>query len=361
MSQQTPLYDRHQNAGGRIVDFFGFLMPVSYGSGIQGEVQAVRTGAGLFDVSHMGEFFISGPKAGTFLQKLTINDVSRLEIGDAQYSAMCYSDGGIVDDLILYRRKNDFMMVVNASNIDKDFDWLHEHLTGDVTLHNRSDDFGLVALQGPNSRRILQSISAADIDLGFYSCREIRLADEEIILSRTGYTGELGFEIYGSESAVVKIWDALINTGEVTPAGLGARDVLRMEMKYALYGNDIDETTNPLEAGLGWITALDKGEFIGREALLKVKAEKPTRRLIVFEMLERGIPRQGYELRIDDQPVGIVTSGTQSPTLGKGIGLGYVQMGKHKSGQQLDVIIRNHPVPAVIVKPPFVKNTSLMS
>ncbi|NOZ74274.1 MAG: glycine cleavage system aminomethyltransferase GcvT, partial [FCB group bacterium] len=332
-------------------------------SGIIQEHLAVRNYGGLFDVSHMGEFYVTGEGAETFLQFLTLNDVTTLQPGDAQYSAMCNSSGGILDDLIIYRYGPDrFMVVVNAANIDKDFQWFFQHCPGDVSLENRSSDISLIAFQGPLSREILSGILNIPLeDLGFYTFRETEAFGATITVARTGYTGELGFEVYGPHTTIPEIWDAILDRGAskgIIPAGLGARDTLRLEMKYCLYGNDIDETTNPLEAGLGWITKLDKGDFIGREALLEAKANL-TRRLVCFELQERGIPRHGYRIFRDSTEVGVVTSGGQSPSLKKGIGLGYVPREFAKSGNRVSVEIRGKQVPAIIVKPPFYKGGSL--
>ncbi len=357
---KTSLYDKHVKLGAKMVPFAGYDMPVNYAEGIQQEYAAVRKTAGVFDVSHMGEFFVSGGNALAFLQNLTLNDVSKLSVGDAQYTAMCLPDGGIVDDMLIYRRPNDFMAVVNAANIKKDFDWIKDHLMKDVILTDESLQYSLIALQGPVSRKVLEDIFNFKIELGFYTFKEITFQDQTMLLSRTGYTGELGFEIYCDHESAQTIWDRILDSGKVKPAGLAARDILRMEMKYCLYGNDISAKTNPVEAGLSWITALDKGDFIGRETILKVKENKPERRLITFKLNERGIPRQGYEIQINGENVGVVTSGTQSPGLQCGIGLGYVRSGQHQSGTAIDIIIRNKPVSAIIVKPPFIKQTSLM-
>ena len=359
-TKKTALYQKHINLGAKMVAFAGYEMPVSYPIGIQKEYSAVRNSVGMFDVSHMGQFSITGLSSLNFLQKVTINDVSKLKDFEAQYSAMCYPNGGIVDDLILYKQPNGYFVVINASNIEKDFDWLEKNLSGDVELENLSDEYSLIAIQGPKTRNVLSRFTNADLFIPFYSYTDTEVCGYNVMLSRTGYTGELGFEVYGNHDAIRKIWESLIETGEVTPAGLASRDVLRMEMKYCLYGNDIDQTTNPIEASLGWITALDKGDFIGSEVIAKVRENRPDRRLITFVLSERGIPRHGYEIQVNGENVGIVTSGTQSPTLKSGIGLGYVKRGLNKSGNEIDIIIRNKPVKAKIVKPPFVKNTSLM-
>ena len=356
--KETALYNSHVQLGAKLVPFAGYKMPVSYPNGIQSEYFSVRDEIGIFDVSHMGEFTIDGSDAAAFLQKMTINDVAKLQVGEAQYSAMCYTDGGIVDDLILYRKSDGYFVVVNASNIEKDFNWLSEYKTENVNLKNVSDDYSLFALQGPRSRDILSTYTHANLKMPFYSFEEALVCGHPVMVSRTGYTGELGFEIYGDANSLVHIWDELINAG-VKPAGLAARDILRMEMKYCLYGNDIDINTNPFEAGLSWITALSKSDFIGKDALLKIKKDGSTRQLISFAMEERGIPRQGYEVFVDSQKVGIVTSGTQSPKLNTGIGLAYVNRPFHKTGQNIFIQIRNKFISAKIIKPPFIKETSL--
>ncbi len=357
--KRTILYDEHVKLGAKLVPFAGFEMPVNYLDGIKNEYYSVRNEAGLFDVCHMGEFYISGENALEFMQKVTVNDVSTLAIGDAQYSAMCNPKGGIIDDVILYRFPNGYFMVVNASNIQKNLDWLNSQNTYNVKIENKSDDYSLIALQGPNSRNILSKFTDADLTMKFYSYIDTEICGEKVMLSRTGYTGELGFEIYGNPNCIKNIWKNLINVG-VKPAGLASRDMLRMEMKYCLYGNDIDQNTNPLEAGLSWISKINKGNFIGRDSLLKVKEEGLHRRLVTFELLERGIPRKGYVIQKDGEEIGVVTSGTQSPSLLKGIGIGYIKKGFTKSNTEIEIMIRNKPVKAKIVLPPFVKNTSLM-
>ena len=356
--KQTAFYNSHVQLGAKLVPFAGYKMPVSYPNGIQSEYFAVRDEVGIFDVSHMGEFTISGSGAKEFLQKMTINDVEKLQVGEAQYSAMCYPDSGIIDDLILYRKSDGYFMVVNASNIQKNFDWLSEHKTENVNLKNVSEDYSLIAIQGPNSRDILSTYTHANLKMPFYSFEDALVCGYPVMVSRTGYTGELGFEIYGDANSLVYIWDRLIKLG-VKPAGLAARDILRMEMKYCLYGNDIDKTTNPIEAGLSWITALTKSDFIGKDALLEIKKNGYTQQLISFAMEERGIPRHGYEIFVDSQKVGIVTSGTQSPKLKIGIGLAYVNKPFHKTGQNISIQVRNKFISAKIIKPPFIKETSL--
>lgn len=356
--KETVLYNKHVELGAKLVPFGGFTMPVSYPEGIQAEYSSVRKEAGLFDVSHMGEFFISGDGAEEFLQRMTINDVTKLQEGYAQYSAMCYPDGGIIDDLILYRKSDGYFIVVNASNIQKDFEWLMKNVINEVNLENLSDTFSLIALQGPQSRKILSKLTNINLKMPFYSYEDGIVCGYSVMVSRTGYTGELGFEIYGDKNSIISIWNELVNAG-AKPAGLAARDILRMEMKYSLYGNDIDDTTNPIEAGLSWVIALDKEEFIGKDAILEVKVNGQSRQLIAFIMEERGIPRQGYEIFIDSKKVGVVTSGTQSPILKTGIGLAYIDCPFHRPGQGIFIHIRNKFIPARIIKPPFIKETSL--
>lgn len=364
MSKKTPFYERHLQLGAKITDFAGYLMPVSY-SGIRREHLAVRNAVGVFDVSHMGEFFVTGKNAETFLQKITINDVSKLIDGQAQYSAMCYPNGGIVDDLIIYRFSPEkFMMVVNASNIDKDYKWAKEHCPADTELKNISDEMALLAVQGPKCLDLLQPLTRINLrDIGFYHFAEGELAEKKMIISRTGYTGEPGFELYHAPEDSTALWDMLFEEGEkygIMAAGLGARDTLRLEMKYALYGNDIDAGTNPIEAGLGWITKIDKGDFIGRDALVKVQESKPARRLIAFVMKARGIPRHGYDIYCGNEKVGHVTSGTLSPSLGIGIGAGYVRRDCAKTGQELQIDVRGKRLSAKIVKPPFVHRSPMI-
>ena len=360
--KNTPLLDRHIELGGNMVTFGGYLLPTHY-SGINVEHLTVRSKAGLFDVSHMGEFIISGSDAESFLQKVTVNDVASLSVGQAQYSAMCYANGGIIDDILVYKKKNEFMLVVNAANNEKDLDWLNSHAKGDIRIENMSDDIGLVAIQGPRSRNILQTLTDSNLtNIQFYHFVEGRLNGKKAIISRTGYTGELGFEIYANSDDIGEIWDAIMKAGQdkgLEPAGLGCRDTLRMEMKLALYGNDIDDTTNPIEAGLGWITRLGKTDFMGKKALLEAKANI-ARRLVCLEMTERAIPRQGCPILMNDESVGIITSGTMSPSLEIGIGIGYVNRPFDKSGTELLVDIRGRMKSAVVVKPPFYKNGSLM-
>lgn len=356
--KKTSLYEKHIELNAKIIPFAGFEMPLQY-KGVIKEHLAVRSTAGVFDVSHMGEFIVRGKNSEKFLNYVTINDVSKIEIGQAQYSAMCYDDGGIVDDLLIYRYSDCYMLVVNASNIEKDFNWLNEYLFDDVTLENRSAEISLIAVQGPKSREILLKISESDIsELPFYHFIKGKVAGCAVTIARTGYTGELGYEIYGANDLMPKIWDELFKIGKpmgLVSVGLAARDTLRLEMKFCLYGNDIDETTHPYEAGLGWITKIDKGEFIGREAIVDRKANM-SRRLVCVEMIDRAIPRQGYEIFIDDEKSGYFTSGGQSPSLQKGIGLAYIKRPYTKSGTEIEVEIRGKRKRAIIIKPPFYKD-----
>lgn len=365
MAERTVFYQKHVDAGAKTVDFGGFDMPVQY-SGIKQEHHAVRKHAGLFDVSHMGEFMVEGPEALTLIQKVTINDGSKLTPGKAQYTAMCYEDGGIVDDLLVYMLDDEeYMLVVNAANIDKDWNWISKNNDVGARLSNRSDTMALLALQGPESHNILNRLTELDpSEIPFYSFNVGSVAGEEgVIISATGYTGEKGFELYiDTERAdALKIWDELLRVGEeykLEPAGLGARDTLRLEMGFALYGNDITADTNPLEARMGWLTKLDKGDFIGRDALLKEKEIGLSRKLMGLVIDEpRKVPRSGYDIcDAGGESIGKVTSGTQSITLGKGIALGYVSIDHADIGTHVAVKIRKDLVPATVVKPPFIKN-----
>ena len=358
--KQTPLYTKHVELGAKMVDFAGYQMPIQY-TGIIQEHNAVRHSAGLFDVSHMGEFIITGDEAEVFLDYVTINDVVSIQPWQAQYSAMCYEDGGIIDDLLIYRYPDHFMLVVNASNKEKDLDWFMAHKLDNVDILDISDQTGLIALQGPKSRSILQNIFDINLnEIDFYWFDVAKINGNSATIARTGYTGELGFEIYADHDNIVKIWDAIMKAGgdAVEPTGLGCRDTLRMEMKYCLYGNDIDASTNPIEAGLGWITKLDKDNFIGKEALVDAKANI-TRKLICIEMIDRGIPRKGYTIVNNGAVVGEVTSGTQSPSLNQGIGLAYVDKGFAKTGTKLKMKVRHKLLNCKVVKSPFYKEITV--
>ncbi|MBN1350862.1 glycine cleavage system aminomethyltransferase GcvT [candidate division KSB1 bacterium] len=358
-AKKTALYEIHKKLNARIVEFAGYLMPIQY-KGIMDEHRRVRQTVGIFDVSHMGEFIISGEKSLDFLQLVTINDVARLDVFQVQYSAMCYENGGIVDDLLVYRFPDHYMTVVNASNLEKDFRWMQSHLIPGVELKNASDDFTLLAVQGPDSVATLQKLTPVDLSaIEYYWMKQEKLADVEAIISRTGYTGEPGFEIGFAPEYSEKVWNAIMDAGQefqIEPVGLGARDTLRLEMKYCLYGNDIDQTTHPLEAGLGWITRLKKGQFIGRDAILNAKEKGLTRKLVGIELEGKAIPRHGYEIYKDEQQVGVITSGTFSPMLEKGIAIGYLAVEYTEPGTDIDIMIRNRKVPATVVKTPFYKH-----
>lgn len=357
-AKKTALYEIHQKLGAKIVEFAGFYMPIQY-QGINEEHIRVRTSVGMFDVSHMGEFEFIGPKALDFLQYMTINDVSRLSIYQAQYSALCYEDGGIVDDLLIYRFPDRFIMVVNAANLEKDFDWLRQHLIDGVIMKNRSDEYSLLAVQGRKAEATLQKLTEVDLNkINTYWFTAGKLAGVEMMIARTGYTGEDGFELMFPPEHSEPVWEAIMTAGQefdIEPIGLGARDTLRMEMKYCLYGNDIDQTTNPLEAGLGWITKLDKGDFIGRKAIQQIKDQGIQRRLVGFELEGRAIPRHGYKIFDDHNEIGTVTSGMFSPILQKPIGLGYVNIDYSRVDSKLSIDIRGRSFSARVVKTPFYK------
>jgi aminomethyltransferase len=356
ITKKTALHDIHDTRGAKMVEFAGFWMPVQY-RGIIEEHRKVRSAVGVFDVSHMGELEFRGKAAGEFLQRTTTNDVSKLREFQAQYSALCYPDGGIVDDLIVYRWPDRYTMVVNASNIDKDFAWLSQHVTPEVGMVNVSDEISLLAVQGRYAQSTLQKITNVDLaTIKYYWFASGEIAGVSAFISRTGYTGEDGFEVGFPAQHSEQIWNAIFAAGkefDIEPIGLGARDTLRLEMKYCLYGNDIDQATNPLEAGLGWITKLDKGDFIGREAILKMKNNGIPRKLIGFELEGRNIARHGYPILKDGTPIGHVTSGTFSPSLEKSIGLGYVASEHAAIGTELSIDIRGRLVKARVVKTPF--------
>ncbi len=358
--KSTALEQVHIALGAKMVPFAGYNMPVQY-SGLRQEHAAVREHAGMFDVSHMGEFFVEGPDALPFLQKVTSNDVSKLIPGKIQYSCFPNEQGGIVDDLLVYCFSEEhFLLVVNASNLDKDWDHLQKYTAGfDIKLSNQSDDYSLLAVQGPKAIAILQSLTQVGLhEIKYYNFVIGSISGiEEVIISATGYTGAGGFELYIPNAHAAKLWKAILEAGEphgILPAGLGARDTLRLEMGMCLYGNDIDDTTSPLEAGLGWITKFTK-DFISSQTFAKQKEEGLTKKLVGFEMIDRGIPRHGYEIAKNGQVVGRVTSGTASPSTGKNIGMGYVPIALASEGSEFDVLIRNKSIKARVVKLPFYK------
>ena len=343
-----------------MISFAGYDMPVRYTS-LMEEHFAVRNSVGVFDVSHMGEFIIEGPGAEPLISKISSNDILKVEVGQAQYSCMPNDKGGIVDDLITYKLAEDkFLLVVNASNIEKDWQWIEQHNTFGAQMKNISDQIGLLAVQGPKAAALLQHLTPIPLkEIPYYQFKKGTIAGiDDVIISATGYTGSGGFELYVPQESALKLWDAIFSIDseiEVLPAGLGARDTLRLEMGYCLYGNDINDETSPIEAGLSWITKFNR-DFINHEALARQKEEGPAKRLVGFKMKDKGIPRQGYDiLREDGKIVGSVTSGTISPTLECGIGMGYVEVPFHKRGSEILIQIRKKQLPAEIVKTPFVK------
>lgn len=356
----TALTDLHIGLGAKMVEFAGYNMPVLY-AGINQEHAAVRNSVGVFDVSHMGEFVLEGPNALALIQKVTTNDASKLTDGKAQYSCLPNKQGGIVDDLLVYRiNEEKYLLVVNASNMEKDWNWISQHNTEGVTMTNISDDTSLLAVQGPNAVATLQKLTQVDLSaIPYYSFTIDTLAGvENVIISNTGYTGSGGFELYVPNAVAKKVWDAVFAAGaefNIQPIGLGARDTLRLEKGFCLYGNDIDDTTSPLEAGLGWITKLNKGDFNDKEALTQLKAEGVKRKLVGFEMVDKGIPRHDYPIvNANGDVIGKVTSGTQSPSLGRAIGMAYVPTELATPGSEIIVDVRGRHLKAQVVKLPFV-------
>ncbi len=359
--KSTPFTDKHIRLGAKMAEFAGYNMPISY-TGINDEHQAVRTNAGVFDVSHMGEFIVKGEHALELIQRVTTNDASKLTAGKAQYSALTNEEGGIVDDLIVYclEENKAYMLVVNASNIEKDWKWISRHNIHKAEMHNISDKTCLLAIQGPNATRMMQALTDVDIlNLGYYTFAKGKFAGvENVLVSATGYTGAGGIEIYfeDKDGAAGQIWDKLFEVGGpqgLKPIGLGARDTLRLEMGYCLYGNDITDTSSPLEAGLGWITKFTK-DFTARAILEKQKAEGIQQKLVGFEMIDKGIPRHDYEIKdFSGATIGKVTSGTQSPSLGKAIGMGYVRPAFARIDAQLFIKVRDKLLLAKVVKLPF--------
>jgi len=356
MAQRTPLYDVHVRAGARIVEFAGWQMPVQY-EGILAEHAAVRERVGLFDVSHMGEVVFRGPKAFEALQRVFTNDLARCADGQAQYGCLCREEGGIVDDVVVYRRAaDDFLVCVNAANRQKDYEWLHGHAFG-ADVANESDAWSQLALQGPRAAEVLQQLTSVRLSgIGTYRFTNSEVAGVPCMVARTGYTGEDGFELFSASEQGPKLWAALMEAGGalgIAPCGLGARDSLRLEMAYRLYGSDMDDTTTPLEAGLSWVVKLDKGEFMGRQAMQKQKEAGLSRKLVGFILTEPGIPRHGHAVLQDGKPVGTVTSGTKSPSLGTSVGLAYVPPGLAAEGSTFAVDIRGRAAAAKAVKTPF--------
>ncbi|HLS12147.1 MAG TPA: glycine cleavage system aminomethyltransferase GcvT [Flavobacteriaceae bacterium] len=358
--KEIALASIHKELGARMVPFAGYNMPVSY-EGVNKEHETVRNGIGIFDVSHMGMLFVRGDKALELLQRTCSNDASTLAVGKAQYTYFPNETGGVIDDFILYRtQENEYLLVVNASNTDKDWEWLVKHNTEGAELENATDDYSIFAIQGPKTTEAIQPLTEVNLsDLKFYSFEYADFAGaSDVLISATGYTGSGGFEVYVKNTDAEKVWNTIMEAGkafDIAPIGLAARDTLRLEMGYCLYGNDIDETTSPLEAGLGWITKFNK-DFINAENLKSAKKAGLTNKLIGFELTERGIPRQDYDIvDAEGEKIGRVTSGTMSPSLGKAIGMGYVPLAYSKPDTEIFIQIRKKQIPAKVVKTPFYK------
>lgn len=359
MLKRTPLYERHRAWGARMVEFGGWEMPVQYSS-VLSEHYAVRNAAGLFDISHMGRFMITGHDAEAFLQRVATCDVAAISIGQSSYGLLCRPDGGIVDDIFIYRLPSEYLMVVNASNIEKDWNWLHQHTGGlDVELDDVSGRWAMLALQGPAAASLLAQQVSGVAGLPFHEIAMFHFFGSEGLIGRTGYTGEDGYELFFDARRAEQVWEALLKLGgpgSVLPCGLGARDSLRFEPCLALYGHEIADDINPYEARLGWVVKLEKDAFIGRDTLAQVKAAGPARRLVGFEMVGRGVARGGYPLHsVEGEAIGSVTTGMPSPTLGKPLGLGYVPTALSTIGSEFDVVIRDKPVRARVIKTPFYK------
>ncbi len=360
---RTPLYEAHRASGGKLVEFAGWEMPIQY-TGVVDEYHAVRSRAGLFDVSHMGRLRVAGSGSLVFLQRMTTNDLARLSVGEAHYSMLCNPDGGIKDDIFVYRvKESEFLLCVNASNREKILAWLRDHLTGasSCTVQDCSNELAQLALQGPASKTILEAVGITGLaSLKPRHCLDAEVSGAPCLITRTGYTGELGYELYLPAEAAPRVWRVLLETGRsagLKPAGLGARDLLRLEMAYLLYGNDIGEETTPIEAGVQWVVSFGKGDFVGRERLAKQYAEGPARRLAAFELVEKAVPRRGCKIlaKAGGAPIGEVTSGNFSPLLQKGIGLGYVPPACANAGSTFLIDIRGKSIPAVVIQPPFYK------
>ncbi len=359
--KKTSLYEEHEKLSAKIVPFAGFLMPVSYKEGLVGEYKAVRNSVGMFDVSHMGKISLEGKNISKLLNYVTVNNVNNLNDGDAQYNMFCDYKGNVIDDIIVYRQsKSHFFLIVNASNIDKDYDWLVSfNKDANLKIKNQSNDFSIIALQGKDSRKAMKEIFSIDLKhMKFYTFETYNIFDNDVIVSRTGYTGELGFELIASHKVIIEIWKKLIEKN-VQPCGLASRDVLRIEMKYCLYGNDLTDSINPIQAGLKWVVDLTKKNFIGKK-YLENELENVTKRLICFEMVEKSIPRKNYEVYHDEEKIGIVSSGTFSSSLNKGIGMAFINS-KSLNNKNINIKIRNKMYKARVVKPPFIKDNSLHS
>ncbi len=358
--KRTPLFDSYAKYGGKTIDFGGWDLPVQFSS-IKAEHEAVRKNAGLFDVSHMGEIFVEGSDSLPYLQNLVTNDVSKVAINQTQYTTMCYEDGGVVDDLLIYKlEETKYLLVVNAANIEKDFDWMKKQVFGDVTITNQSDEFGQLALQGPIACEVLQQLTDTNLQeiKPFRLQQHVNIKGFDTLVSRTGYTGEDGFEIYASNEATIALWDLILQTGEskgVVPCGLGARDTLRFESCLPLYGQELSSTISPLEAGINFVVKLNKEDFIGKDALLAQKENGVPRKSIGIEMIDKGIPRHGYKVFKGEEEIGEVTTGTQSPLTKRNIGLALVKSEYAVVGQELEIEIRNRRLKVKTVETPFYK------
>lgn len=356
---RTPLFDSYKEYGGKTIDFGGWELPVQFSS-IKAEHEAVRTKAGLFDVSHMGEVFVTGSGALDYLQKLVTNDVSKLADGQAQYTVMCNEDGGTIDDFLIYKLADErYLLVVNASNIEKDVAWMEQQKTENVEIDNQSSNYALLALQGPSAQSILQKYTNTSLEeITFFRFKEIQVDGHDVLVSRTGYTGEDGFEIYGSKEAIIALWPVLLGNEDVVPAGLGARDTLRFEAGLPLYGQELSDTISPLEAGLGFVVKVNKeADFIGKAVLKQQKEQGVERKLVGLEMIDKGIPRTGYKVFAGDREIGEVTTGTQSPTLKKNIGFALLAKDFAELGTEVEVEVRNKRLKAKVVSTPFYKRS----
>ena len=358
---KTSLYSEHEKLGAKIIPFAGYLMPVTYDRGLIEEYKSIRNEVGMFDVSHMGQIAITGSGANHFLNNITVNNVDKINDGDAQYSMFCNQKGNVIDDIIIYKNNiKSFLIVVNASNIDTDYEWLlKNNINNNIKIRNLSSEYSILAVQGPESRKVLmESLNVNLKEMKFYTFNSFKFFDKDIMISRTGYTGELGYEIIAKHSLINKIWKILIDCN-VMPCGLAVRDVLRIEMKYCLYGNDLSTTINPIQAGLKWVVDLSKKEFLGKKYILD-EIKNPTKRLVCFEMIEKSIPRKKYEVYFNDELIGYVSSGTFSLGLNKGIGLAFIDS-QYAKEKNIKIKIRNKMYNAKLLKPPFIKNNSLHS
>ncbi|WP_041595845.1 glycine cleavage system aminomethyltransferase GcvT [Halanaerobium hydrogeniformans] len=356
--KETPLNAIHKESGAKMTDFGGWEMPVEY-SGIIEEHLAVRKRCGLFDISHMGELLLTGGGAEKSLQRIITNDAQLLDKGKVLYTLICNENGGIIDDLVVYKlQKNKFLLVVNASNTEKDFDWIKEHLDNDAQIENRTEHYAMLALQGPDSQKVLTKLTDLNLqEINYYRFKEGKVAGKDMIISRTGYTGELGYELYFKAEYAEKIWHDIIKAGkkfEILPAGLGARDTLRLEKGFPLYGNDIDENIDPYQAKLGWVVKLDKGDFIGKEKLKELKRKGIKRERTGFMIQGRGVARKGHKIYCEDQEIGEVSSGSYSPLLKKGIAMGYIKSDYIEPGNKVGIKVRKRFIDAEIVELPFV-------